>query len=126
MASGNNRGNSNKKSGSRKKNTRPDTRGARNMDRREEEIDYSLRSEITVIASVALTIFLFLCNFGICGSFGNALSSILFGLFGITAFIAPLIALAAVVIGIANFGSNAAIRKIVSGLIIFVLIGILA
>ncbi len=126
MASGNNRGNSNKKSGSKKTNTRANSRSARNIDRREEKIDYSLRSEITVIASVALTIFLFLCNFGICGSFGNALSSILFGLFGITAFIAPLIALAAVVIGIANFGSNAAIRKIVSGIIIFILVGILA
>ena len=126
MASGNNRGNSNKKSAGRKSNARSNTRSARNIDRREEEIDYSLRSEITVIASVALTIFLFLCNFGICGSFGNALSSILFGLFGITAFIAPLVALASVAIGIANFGSNAAMRKIISGIVLFVLVGILA
>ena len=126
MASGNNRGNSNKKSAGRKSNARSNTRSARNIDRREEEIDYSLRSEITVIASVALTIFLFLCNFGICGSFGNALSSILFGLFGITAFIAPLVALASVAIGVANFGSNAAMRKIISGIVLFVLVGILA
>ncbi len=92
----------------------------------DEEIDYSLRSEITVIAAVALTIFLFLCNFGICGKFGDAVSSVLFGLFGLTAFVAPIVALACVVIGIANFGSSASIRKIVSGIILFLLAGIMA
>ncbi len=126
MASGNNRGNSNRKSSGKKSAPRSNARGARKIDRREEEIDYSLRSEITVIAAVALTIFLFLCNFGICGSFGNALSSILFGLFGLTAFIAPIVALLAVVVAIANFGSNASIRKIVSGVILFLLVGMLA
>ena len=136
MASGNNRGNSGRKSvnrssnrsntGNRRSAARPNSRPARNVDRHEEEIDYSLRSEITVIAAVALTIFLFLCNFGICGSFGNAVSGILFGLFGLTAFIAPIVALLSVVIAIANFGSNASIRKIVSGIILFVLVGILA
>ncbi len=92
----------------------------------EEELDYSLKSELVVIAMVALTVFLFLCNFGICGAFGNALSSILFGLFGITAYIAPLVALGAVAIGVANFGSSASTRKIVSGVVIFLIIGIVA
>jgi S-DNA-T family DNA segregation ATPase FtsK/SpoIIIE len=92
----------------------------------EEELDYSLKSELTVIAVVAITVFLFLCNFGICGAFGNALSSVLFGLFGITAFIAPLVALSAVVIGVANFGSSASIRKIISGLVLFLVVGVLA
>ncbi|WP_026652799.1 DNA translocase FtsK [Butyrivibrio proteoclasticus] len=88
--------------------------------------DYSLRSEIIVIAVIAVTVFLFLCNFGLCGKFGNFLSSVLFGLFGITAYIAPIVALLSVVIAIANFASNAAIRKIVSGIIIFLIIGIIA
>ncbi len=92
----------------------------------EEELDYSLKSELTVIIVVAITVFLFLCNFGICGAFGNALSSVLFGLFGITAFIAPLVALSAVVIGVANFGSSASIRKIISGVVLFFVVGVLA
>ncbi len=129
MASSNNRGNSNN---SNRKSTKGSTRsrsGATSPKRRpvqEEEIDYSLRSEIIVIASIALAIFLFLCNFGICGSFGNAVSSILFGLFGFTAFIAPIVAVLSIMIGIANFGSNAAIRKIVSGIVLFLIIGMLA
>ena len=91
-----------------------------------EEFDYSLKSELIVIAMVALTIFLFLCNFGICGKFGDAISGILFGLFGITAYIAPLVALGAVAIGIANFGSSAATRKIVSGVVLFLVAGMIA
>ncbi len=98
--------------------------GARRV--QEEELDYTLRSEIVVIAVVALTIFLFLCNFGVCGALGNAVSSVLFGLFGFTAYVAPLVMLASVVVGIANFGSSASKRKIISGLVIFLLVGIIA
>ncbi len=101
------------------------TSRAKNI-RRDEEIDYTLKSELIVLAVVALTVFLFLCNFGICGAFGNVLSGILFGLFGITAYIAPVVVLAAVMITIANFGSAASTRKIVSGLVIFLIIGIVA
>ncbi len=92
----------------------------------EEEFDYSLKSELIVIAMVALTVFLFLCNFRLCGAFGNVVSGVLFGLFGFTAYIAPLVALAAVVIGIANFGSSASKRKIISGVVIFFIIGMVA
>ncbi len=92
---------------------------------RDEEFDYSLKSEIITIAMIALTIFLFLCNFRICGKFGNFLSDILFGLFGFTAYVAPLVALGGVLIGIANFGSGASVRKIVSGVILFFLVGII-
>ena len=92
----------------------------------EEELDYSLKSELIVIAMVALTVFLFLCNFGICGAFGNAVSGVLFGLFGFTAYFAPVVALAAVAIGVANFYSSASRRKIISGVVLFFIIGMVA
>ncbi|RKM62362.1 DNA translocase FtsK [Butyrivibrio sp. CB08] len=121
----NNRGKSSRgassKSSSRSKSASRKTRA-----QEEEILDYSLRSELVVIAMVALTIFLFLCNFGICGAFGNAVSSVLFGLFGFTAYIAPLVILATVVISIANFGSSASTRKVISGIVLFFLIGIVA
>nr|WP_297704751.1 DNA translocase FtsK [uncultured Butyrivibrio sp.] len=126
MASSNNRGNSNRKSTKNSGRSRSAARTSKRRPVQEEEIDYSLRSEIIVIASIALAIFLFLCNFGICGAFGNAVSSILFGLFGFTAYIAPIVAVLSIVIGIANFGSNASIRKIVSGIVLFFIIGMLS
>ena len=91
-----------------------------------EEFDYSLKSELIVLAMVMLTIFLFLCNFGICGKVGNTISEILFGLFGLTAYIAPLVALGAVAIGVANFGSSAATRKIIAGVVLFLIVGMVA
>ncbi len=90
----------------------------------DEEFDYSLKSEIITIAMIALTIFLFLCNFGICGKIGSFFSNIQFGLFGFTAFVAPVVILGAVLIGIANFGSAASMRKITSGIVFFFLVGI--
>ena len=123
------KGNSNRKTSTRRSSDTGSTRRSSGRSRAQildEELDYSLKSEITVIAVVAVTAFLFLCNFGICGAFGNALSKILFGLFGVTAYVAPLVILGAVLIGIANFGSNASMRKIISGIVIFILVGMLA
>jgi S-DNA-T family DNA segregation ATPase FtsK/SpoIIIE len=91
-----------------------------------DELDYTLRSELILLAAGALAVFLFLCNFGICGTIGDSVSKVLFGLFGITAYIAPIVAVAAVAVGVANFGSGASIRKIVSGLVLFFIVGILA
>ncbi len=118
----------NKRGNSKRKTTTRRTSGSKSKQSRtrkvqEEEFDYSLKSEIIIIAMVALTIFLFLCNFGICGEFGNALSSVLFGLFGFTAYIAPIVALLSVAVGVANFGSNASKRKIISGIILFFIFG---
>ncbi len=91
-----------------------------------EELDYTLKSEIVLLSIGALALFLFLCNFGICGKIGNAVSGVLFGLFGITAFVAPVLAAIAAAIGVANFGSGASIRKIASGTVLFFIVGILA
>lgn len=120
-----NRGNSSR-GASKKGSSRSKSASKRTRAQEEEILDYSLKSELVVIGVVALTIFLFLCNFGICGAFGNAVSSVLFGLFGITAYVAPLVILGTVVISIANFGSSASTRKVVSGIVLFFLIGIIA
>ena len=120
---------SNKGRNQTRKSTKSSSSGSssRGASRRvSDDIDYSLRSELIVIAMVALTIFLFLCNFGICGEVGNTISGVLFGLFGFTAYFAPLVALFAVVIAVANFGSNASTRKIVSGIILFLIVGMVA
>jgi S-DNA-T family DNA segregation ATPase FtsK/SpoIIIE len=120
------RGNSTRKTSARSASSSNRRTTPKNKNYREEDFDYTLKSELIVLAMVALTVFLFLCNFRICGEMGNVLSSILFGLFGITAYIAPLVALAAVMVGIANFGNSASTRKIVSGLVLVLIVGIVA
>ena len=93
--------------------------------RQEETLDYALSSEISVIAFGALSVFLFLCNFRICGSFGNAVSDIQFGLFGLAAYVMPVAIFGSAALIISNSGSPASVRKIVSGLTLLLVFSML-
>ncbi|WP_026665950.1 FtsK/SpoIIIE family DNA translocase [Butyrivibrio sp. FC2001] len=89
----------------------------------DEPLDYAVKSEIMLIVFAALTVFLFLCNFGICGSFGNAISGIMFGIFGLTAYIMPIVGFGIGALLLSNGPSPAALRKIFSGLLIILVFG---
>ncbi|MCH4192581.1 MAG: DNA translocase FtsK [Butyrivibrio sp.] len=120
MASGKRNYNRKKKTGSTGKS------GNRQTRRENEQLDYALKSEILIIVLLALSIFLFLCNFGVCGSFGDIMSGIMFGIFGVMAYLAPLLIFLMVVFHISNNGSAAAVRKIVAGCVLALLFGMLA
>ena len=100
--------------------------GSRVPQKDNEPLDYALRSEITVIVLLAVMVFLFLCNFGICGAVGSVMANIMFGLFGLLAYVAPIIIFFSAVFYISNFGSAAAVRKIISGNALAVMFGMLA
>ena len=87
-----------------------------------EPMDIAIRNEILLIVFLALAIVLFLCNFGIVGSIGNAVSNFMFGLFGLMAYIAPIIIFLAIAFGMSNTGNNIASRKLVAGAVLFLLI----
>ena len=85
-------------------------------------MDAALRNEILLIVSLALAVILFLCNFGIVGSVGDAVSDVMFGLFGLMAYAAPVVVFLGIAFGMSNAGSSAAVRKLVCGVVLFVLI----
>ena len=85
-------------------------------------MDIAIRNEILLIVFLALAIVLFLCNFGVVGSFGDVVSNFMFGIFGLTAYIAPIIIFLAIAFGMSNTGDNIATRKLVSGVVLFLLI----
>ena len=109
--------------GQRKKNTTG--KSSPNRKQQYSSQDSAIFHEISLILFFALAVLLFLCNFGIIGSFGNLLSDVMFGLFGLMAYIAPVAAYLAYAFGTANIGSSAAKRKIIAGTILFFLFGIL-
>ena len=92
---------------------------------KEETISSNLLREVLLIAVFALCVFLFLCNFGMMGSVGGFFKNLQFGIFGLPAYIAPILIFIAVVFYISNEGSMAAIRKLVSGVFLYLLIGML-
>lgn len=82
-------------------------------------------NEVLLIFLFAIGIFLFLCNFGIIGPVGNAISSIMFGLFGVTAYIAPIFIFVAIAFGISNQGNTTATVKLIASVVLFLTIGII-
>ncbi|WP_026494745.1 FtsK/SpoIIIE family DNA translocase [Butyrivibrio sp. WCD3002] len=108
------------------KNTKRSSTARRTETRNQNEVlDYSISSEVSLILFAAITVFLFLCNFGVCGSFGNVLSGVLFGIFGITAYIIPLVIFASSALLLSNGTSPAALRKVISGLVLLLVIAML-
>ena len=88
------------------------------------ERDSALFHEIGLIALFAAMVFLFLCNFGIIGPFGNSVSGFLFGVFGFTAYVVPILIFFATAFWFANEGNPNALRKLISGIVLFVMAGI--
>ena len=88
-------------------------------------MDIAIRNEILLLVFLAMAIILFLCNFGIVGEAGNAVSSVMFGIFGFMAYIAPVIIFLAIAFGMSNIGNNIATRKLVAGLVLFALVGMI-
>ncbi len=128
-ASGSTRKKQGSRSGSSNNRSSKSARGRQSAGRRrtaqEEALGGRLLQEVLLIAAFALCVFLFLCNFGIMGSFGDILSNVQFGLFGLSAYIAPLLIFVAVIFYISNRGTPAAIRKLASGIVLYILLSML-
>lgn len=82
----------------------------------------SFKNEVILWAVLALSIVLFISNFGIAGAAGNFISSIFFGLFGLTAYIFPIVLFAGTAFLMANENNTTAMVKAVSAFGLFVFI----
>ncbi|MDE6602742.1 MAG: DNA translocase FtsK [Lachnospiraceae bacterium] len=116
-------------SSTKKKNTsagRANTAGSRAKNRsarQDAPMDPAVRNEILLIVLAALALILFLCNFGLVGKFGSAVSSVMFGIFGLLAYVAPVIIFLMVAFGMLNAGNHIATRKLAAGILFFILLG---
>lgn len=127
MASNKGRGTRKSSSGTstRKKTTNRSNAGSRANSakrRSSEPMPSAIRNEILLIVFLALAVILFLCNFGIVGTVGNAVSTFLFGIFGLMAYIAPVIIFLSIAFGMSNIGNHIATRKLVAGILLFLIL----
>lgn len=81
------------------------------------ERQQAFKKEIFLWIVVAVSILLFISNFGIGGNLGNAVSGFLFGLFGMMAYIFPLVLLVGSFFAVSNKGNSYAIMKLVMTLV---------
>ena len=84
----------------------------------------AIANEILLIAVFALCVLLFLCNFGVIGPVGNAVSSVMFGIFGMVAYVVPVLVFVGLAFGMSNRGNFFASLKIAAGILLFLLIGV--
>ena len=104
--------------------TRKSTTSSRNRQAQRSAQDSELFHEIGLIVLFVAMLILFCCNFGIIGPVGIAISGVLFGIFGFTAYIAPIVIFLAVAFWFANEGNPTAVRKMIAGVVLFLMIGV--
>ena len=85
--------------------------------------DMELWYEVMLIVLFAFMIFLFLCNFGLVGPIGVFFKNIMFGLFGLAAYILPVLMFVGIFFCWVNKGHPAAKRKMIAGTVLFLLLG---
>ncbi len=117
--------NASRNSSSRGSASKKASAAARSARMKQASKDSELFREIGLIILFVAMLLLFLCNFGIIGPVGNSVSSILFALFGFTAYIVPILIFVAVSFWFANEGSPTVIRKMIAGTVLFLMVGIL-
>lgn len=115
--------NTTRKNTSKKTNKKP-TSVAKKPTAADYRKESEMLDEIGLIVFFVLMVILFLCNFGIIGVVGNTISGVLFGLFGLTAYVVPVVLFIAVTFWYANTGNPHAVRKLISGFVLFVMIGV--
>lgn len=105
--------------------TRKSTNSSRSRQAQRTAQDSELFHEIGLIVLFVAMVILFCCNFGMIGPVGNAISRVLFGIFGFTAYIAPVVLFLAVAFWFANEGNPTAVRKMIAGVVLFLMIGVI-
>ena len=73
--------------------------------------------EIILWIVIAVSLLLFISNFGVGGVVGNAVSSFLFGLFGLVAYVFPIILVVATVFATSNRGNMFAMVKLIAAIL---------
>lgn len=92
-----------------------------------QNVDIAVKSEVMLIIIFAAAIFMFLCIIGLIhGAAATGISNVMFGVFGLLAYLIPIIIFVGFAFGISNKGNTVAVVKMVSGVILIFLLGILA
>lgn len=104
-----------KRTNTQSKNTKP--KSTRKQTKEIEEREQSFRSEIIFWLMLAVCIIIFIANFGFGGVVGGTISSVLFGLVGIVAYIFPVCLFAGTVFLLSNRENRIAALKTVAAVI---------
>ena len=119
------KGRTNTKSKGRTTKSRANTKGKKRSTRN--DVDIAVKNEVALICIFAAAIFLFLCVVQIIrGAAADGIRNFMFGVFGLLAYVVPIIVFLGFAFGISNKGNTVAVIKLVSGIILIFLLGIVS
>ena len=107
-----------------RKNTKKTTKPKKASKNKTETTSF-IKDEIIILLSLAACILLMVSHFGVGGFIGNAVSKLLFGLFGIMAYVIPIVLFVAIAFVKSNKGNANAYIKTVAGIIITIMLCII-
>ena len=107
-----------------RKNTKKSTKSKKTSNNKTNNTSF-IRDEITILLSFTVCALLMVSHFGVGGFIGNAVSKFLFGLFGIMAYVIPIIIFVAIAFVHSNRGNANAYIKTTAGIIITIMLCII-
>lgn len=115
----------NSSSKNRKTNTKGRSGSSKNK-KQAQQANPEIQGEVLLILFFVFCVLMFLSCFGVCGAFGNVISSVLFGVFGYLAYLVPIALFLGVSFYKANNENMIAIVKVIAGVVaVIVLCGLL-
>lgn len=108
---------SSKKSTSARKKTssgRKANTGRKGTSKKQQAPEDTFTREVVLWIVVAVSLLLFISNFGVGGTIGNAVSRFFFGIFGLIAYIFPIVLLVGTFFAVSNKGNKVAVVKIIA------------
>ena len=98
-------------SGKRRTTTRKKTTASRKTTAKRKEENAFIRDEVTVLILFAVSVLLLISNFGVGGAAGSFVSGVMFGIFGIFAYILPVVLFLVTAFSISNRDNTIAVVK---------------
>ncbi len=99
----------------------------RKIQQTRKEVDGAIKGEVLLIGIFAAAIFVFLCVIGVIqGKAAEFIQSAMFGIFGLLSYLLPLFVFLAFAFGISNRGNTIAVIKLVSGVVLVFIAGIVS
>lgn len=115
MATGNRKSTTAKRSAAKKTTSgRKTNSGRKSNQKKQQEQNSAFVREVILWVIVAVSLLLFISNFGFGGTVGNAVSRFFFGIFGLIAYVFPIVLLIGTFFAISNQGNHLAIIKIIA------------
>lgn len=113
------------KSRTNTKGKRTGTSASKRRKTKRKNVDIAVKNEVSLIAIFAIAIFVFLCVINVIqGRAATGIRHMMFGMFGLLAYLIPVLVFLGFAFGISNKGNTVAVIKLVSAVVLVFIFGI--